>query len=90
MEETFYQKYKCYEKFPIKKLRHIPIISFYNHNYYFGIKRDGAMVADMIYVETDELSGISEYYHKDGEEMVHIGFAYNSDKFITLHEDELI
>lgn len=89
MEEKFYQKYKCYENYPIESLIHIPLISFYNRNYYFGIKRKNSMVADMIYVETDELSGISEYYHKDGEEMVHIGYAYDGDKFITLQEEEL-
>lgn len=90
MNEQFLQKYKCYENFPIERLKHIPAISFYNHNYYFGIKREGDMVPDMIYVETNELAGVSEYYHKNGEEMIHIGYAYEGDEFITLQKEELI
>lgn len=89
MDETFYQKYKCYEDYPIENLKHIPLISFYNHNYYFGIKRKNSMVADMIYVETDERTDISEYYHKEGEKLTHIGYTYAGDKYITLQEEEL-
>ena len=41
MSDLFYEKYKRYENYPIERLKHIPTISFYNHNYYFGIKREG-------------------------------------------------
>lgn len=89
MDKSFYKKYHCYENYPIKKLKHIPLISVYNHNYFFGLKRYNEMVPDMIYVETDECSGISEYYHKDGEQLIHIGHSYAQDEFITLQQEEL-
>lgn len=89
MNDDFYQKYKGYESFPIERLKHIPHISIYNHNYYFGIKREDAIIPDMIYAETDELTDITEYYHKDGETITHIGYAYEGDKYMTLQEEEL-
>lgn len=89
MNDFFYKKYKCYENFPIKELKHIPEISFYNHNYYVGVKRENKVAPDLIYVESDELTDTNEYYHVDGDTTIHIGYAYILDEFITLQEEEL-
>lgn len=88
MDEYFYLKYRNYESFPIEEFVLIPDMSIYNHNYYLGLKREN-MVTDLIYVETDELSGISEYYHIDNNKKIHLGYSYEGDKFITLQEEEL-
>lgn len=89
MDKKFYLKYKHYESFPIEKLSHLKDISVYNHNYYVGMKRENMIDNDLIYVETDELSGISEYYHIDNDKKIHFGYSYEGDKFITLQEEEL-
>lgn len=83
MDSNFHEKYKHYETFPIENLKLIPEVSFYCNNYYVG--HDG----ELIYAETDEFSEITEYYHVKGSSVQHIGFAYVSDKYITIQEEEL-
>lgn len=83
MTEEFYMNYRRYEKFPIDKLKHLPEISCYNHNYYVGVDKE------LIYVETDELSEISEFYLVTCSGYEFFGFAYPNDKYITLQEEEL-
>lgn len=83
MDDRFYERYRCYENYPIENLNHLPDISLYNHNYYRGIDKD------IIYVETDELSGISEFYLVTRYRLEHFGFAYEDDEYITLQEEEL-
>lgn len=89
MDDFFYNKYKCYEGYPIEKLKHIPEISCYNHNYYIGVKRDNIVIPDLIFTETDECSEVTEYYHIDGDCTTHIGYAYASDEYITLEQETL-
>lgn len=86
--DDFFKRYKHYETFPIEQLKHIPEISFYNHNYYIA-NHSCNNSSDLLYVETDEYSEISEFYHVDGTRIIHIGFAYSSDKYITLQQEEL-
>lgn len=83
MDDLFYSKYGVYETYPISDLKHIREISFYNHNYYIGVNNS------LIYAETDELSELTEYYHIQGNVVTHIGFAYSTDKYITLSQTEL-
>lgn len=52
---------KIYDNFPSEKLVHIPEISFYNHNYYIGLLREGKACNDLIYVWSDD-DDYSEYY----------------------------
>lgn len=89
MDDRFYKRYRCYENYPIEDLKHIPEVSFYNHNYYIANNPNGYNSNDLIYVETDELSGIKEFYHINGDVIVHIGYAYTSDKYITLEQEVL-
>lgn len=89
MTKAFYERYKRYESFPIEYFKHIPEISFYNHNYYIGAKRDNSTCHDLIFAECDELAGVYDYYHINCNFVQHIGYAYEGDKYITLHEEEL-
>lgn len=89
MDELFYNRYKCYESFPIADFKHIPEISRYNSNFYMGVKRKGSEIYDLIYEECDELANMCEYYHVFGDTVQHIGYAYEGDKYITLCEEEL-
>ena len=84
----FYERYKQYKDFPIANLKHIPEISCYNHNYYLGLKRNGMVSEDLIFEETDESIGVSEYYHILGDTAIHIGYSYCNDDYITLQEEE--
>lgn len=52
---------EIYNGVPLDTLKHIPEISFYNHNYYIGLKRDGYIVVDLIYAESND-DGDTEYY----------------------------
>ena len=58
--DDFFKRYKHYETFPIEQLKHIPEISFYNHNYYIA-NHSCNNSSDLLYVETDEYSEISEF-----------------------------
>lgn len=69
-----------------KELKHIPEISHYNHNYYLGIKRDGNVTCDLIYVESDD-DDYSEYYLVLPEGHFIIGFSLTSQGDI-IHFDE--
>lgn len=82
----FYEKYKCYESFPIKDLKNIKEISWYNNNYYLGVSRNGCY--DLIYEQFDDCSNSYEYYHIHGDIVTHIGYAYDRDKYITLAQKE--
>lgn len=84
--DFFYEKYKCYENFPIENLSRIQEISWYNNNYYLGVNRNGCH--DLIYVKCDECSNSYEYYHIHGDFVTHIGYAYEGDKYITLQQQE--
>lgn len=85
----FYEKYKLYKDFKIDELKLIEELSFYNHNFYTGIQREDKDTPDVIYVETDELTNIDEYYHVDDDVKIHIGYSYFGDEYITLQQEEL-
>ena len=38
---------ESYNGVPLDTLQHIPEISFYNHNYYVGLHREGCATSDL-------------------------------------------
>jgi hypothetical protein len=51
--KEFLEIYKEYQgKSPEKDFIHIPGISFYNFNYYVGLKREGSIVNDLLRIES--------------------------------------
>lgn len=87
MDKLFYDKYKCYEEFPISKLKHIPEISWYNNNYYIGVKRETN--SDLIFEVCDKFMNLNEYYHVHGEVVTYIGYSLFDDEYITLQQEKL-
>lgn len=71
--------FKEYEGVRINDLRHIPEISFYNHNYYVGVKREGYVPYDLIYAESSDEHDITKVYVVLGDTSCLIGEASVDD-----------
>ncbi len=72
-----------YNGMDLDKLKHIPEISFYNHNYYVGKKRLNYPTNDLIFAKSDD-DNFTEYYvvTTNGQ---HIYFGYSETS-----EDDVI
>lgn len=49
MENHFKNVFGVYDGLHTDTLRHIPEISFYNHNYYIGLKRGNSTIHDLLF-----------------------------------------
>lgn len=88
MDSMFLKKYKDYDKLDVNELKHIPEISFYNHNYYIGLKRNNKVCHDIIYEECNELAGFYEYFHIEGDVSTYIGYRSEDENFITIESEQ--
>jgi hypothetical protein len=48
MDEKFKKKYGIYDGIDTSTFKHIPEISFYNNNYFVGLKRDKNVTNDLL------------------------------------------
>lgn len=48
MDEKFKKKYGIYDGIDTSAFKHIPEISFYNNNYFVGLKRDKNVTNDLL------------------------------------------
>ena len=88
MDTMFLKKYEDYDKLETKCLKHIPEKSCYNHNYYTGLKRKGETEHDTIYEVCNELTGLYEYFHVEGDIHTYIGYRFYDEDFITLESEQ--
>lgn len=70
---------KIYKGIKLENLSRIDAISWYNHNYYVGLKRKGQCANDLLYVESDD-DNTSEIYLITGDSSIHIGYCYTSEE----------
>lgn len=85
MTQEFVEKYGKYEEVQLSSFKHISEASTYNHNYYVGLKNGEKN--DILYVETDECTGISDFYVLNCIGQTYIGFAYEGDEYMTLSDE---
>ncbi len=49
MDEKFKKKYGIYDGIDTSAFKYIPEISFYNNNYFVGLKRDKNVTNDLLF-----------------------------------------
>lgn len=54
MENHFKNVFGVYDGLYTDTLRHIPEISFYNHNYYIGLKRGNSTIHDLLFAVSND------------------------------------
>lgn len=70
---------ESYNGVPLDALQHIPEISFYNHNYYIGLRREGCVTSDLIYAESDDDNCTSYYLINKNSEPIYFGYSFTSE-----------
>lgn len=88
MTQEFIEKYGKYEEIPLSKFKLIPEVSTTNYNYYIGIDRGDKH--DILFKETDEYTGMSDFYVVNNFGSTYIGFAYEDDVYITITDEYMI
>lgn len=85
--KEFLEIYKEYQgKSPEKDFKHIPDISFYNFNYYVGLKREGSIVNDLLRIESWEDCGIELFYVLAGRSFRYIGYSEYGEGLVLTDE----
>ena len=87
MDERFKERYKVYDGMDVGTLKHIPEISFYNNNYYIGLKRNGNDVPDLLFAKSDD-DNLTEWYIINGTRVTHIVYEFTDEGIINLSDKE--
>lgn len=85
MDERFKEKYGVYDGIKVDAFKHIPEISFYNHNYYIGLKRNGSVVSDLLFACSND-DNMTDWYIVNGESVTYIGYEFTEDGTINLSD----
>jgi hypothetical protein len=75
-----------YEGIDAKTFKHIPEISFYNYNYYVGLKRAEGVCYDLIFAQSDD-DNETDYYFVSETGRIRIGYSYTSEGDKCLYID---
>lgn len=84
MDERFKGKYGVYDGIKVDTFKHIPEISFYNHNYYIGLKRN-SRVSDLLFAHSDD-DNMTDWYIVNGSSVTYIGYEFTEDGIINLSD----
>lgn len=87
MDERFKERYMVYDGIDVGILKHIPEISYYNNNYYIGLKRNGNDVPDLLFAKSDD-DNLTEWYIINGTCVTHIGYEFTDVGVINLSDKE--
>ena len=85
--DNFYEMYKDYDGIDVDDLIHIPEISWYNHNYYIGLKIKDHTMSDLIFAESDD-DNITQYYHVNGSSSTYIGYEFASEGILHITNEK--
>lgn len=87
MDEHFKKSYGVYDGIDTSTFKHIPGISFYNNNYYIGLKREGIVTNDLIFAHSDD-DNLTEYYIVNGNSVTYIGYEFANEGVLNLSDVE--
>lgn len=87
MSEDFIDKYGDYDKINTSIFEHIPEPSFYNNNFYKGLKRKGEVKNDLLFAKGDDDNQI-DWYILDGEDRIYIGYEFSDEGIINLSDKQ--
>lgn len=75
MNEIFKKRYAAYDGIDTNTFKHIPEISFYNNNYYIGLKRNNNVTHDLLFARSDD-DNLTDWYIINGDSVTYIGYEY--------------
>ena len=80
---------KVYDKSLVDDFKHIPEVSFYNHNYYIGLRRN-EYYNDLLFAKSDD-DNTTEWYLVTQYGRRPLGYSHTSDdkEFIRFWPHEL-
>lgn len=79
--------FKEYEGHKLSELKYLKEVSYYNNNYYIGLKREGIVCRDLIYVKSEDDNHTTIYYYIYKDCVVPFGYSYLEEDDI-IHTDE--
>ena len=88
MENYFKSVFGAYDGLHTDTFKHIPEISYYNHNYYIGLKRENNAIHDLLFAESDD-DNLTEWYIVLGNCVRHIGYEFSDKGVINLSDEQL-
>lgn len=75
MDKEFLEIYKEYQGKSHNDFKHIPEISFYNFNYYIGLKRADSISNDLLRIDCWEDYNVELFYVLAGGSFRYIGYS---------------
>lgn len=86
MDEKFKKKYGIYDGIDTSAFKHIPEISFYNNNYFVGLKRDKNVTNDLLFAHSDD-DNQTDWYVLNGDFAIYIGYEFTNEGVINLSDE---
>lgn len=87
MDKKFQERYGIYDGIDTSTFKHIPEISFYNNNYFVGLKRDGNVTNDLLFAHSDD-DNQTDWYIINGKCSTYIGYEFTEDSVLNLSDTE--
>lgn len=88
MDEKFKKAYGIYDGIDTSIFKHIPEISFYNNNYYIGLRRENDVNNDLLFAKSDD-DNFTDWYVINGNSVRYIGYEFTSEGVLRLSDKEL-
>lgn len=86
MDEKFKKKYGIYDGIDTSAFKYIPEISFYNNNYFVGLKRDKNVTNDLLFAHSDD-DNQTDWYVLNGSFATYIGYEFTDEGVINLSDE---
>lgn len=87
MDEKFKKAYGIYDGIYTSTFKHIPEISFYNNNYYIGLRREGDVNNDLLFAKSDD-DNFTDWYIINGNSVRYIGYEFSDEGVLILSDKE--
>lgn len=87
MDEHFKKKYDVYDGIDTSTFKHIPEISFYNNNYFVGLKREKSVTHDLLFAHSDD-DNQTDWYVINGNSVRYIGYEFTDKGVLNLSDVE--
>lgn len=87
MNEKFKEKYGIYDGMDTSTFKHIPEVSFYNNNYYFGLNRNNSVTRDLLFAHSDD-DNLTDWYIINGDTVTYIGYEYVDKGVLNLNDNK--
>jgi hypothetical protein len=87
MDEKFKKAYGIYDGIDTSIFKHIPEISFYNNNYYIGLRRENDVNNDLLFAKSND-DNFTDWYIINGNSVRYIGYEFSDEGVLILSDKE--